>query len=389
MKRMSKSLVFVLFISLLLLFSAPAFATTNEDNLVSSVSSIPGANRVAEDVEGESFNLQNRLTPAITGLKFSAGTAPAALNTEALKFGNLRSMRTTDNSNTYAEWRFHQADDTTINGNEDAYIALGNRSYDVTDLSYQVLEFDMTTMTSFPSNLSIFSEWRGSDNSGRERVRFGSYYDDDGLWHFGDKTLLIEQNEWVHITLVFAIRRSGSSAYDFTETVARIFVNGELYNEITPYKDASLASGVRLRQHYLAVGWLYGKVGARPGMDENASVCIDNVTLTTLNRANYGGNLEEVFSGSFTNLNKYSGKEIVYKSGYPLPSSAMAMATVTKENGDVLPFSTLEDAVEYVSTHSLTGAKVTLLADQYNPIEITNALTLDSAGHTLRGAFIV
>lgn len=385
MKRICRFSALFLLLSILFVSSALAVSSANESALSSAVSSIPGANRNFEDVEGESFSLQNRLTPAITGTKFSKGSTPSALNTSSLKFGHLRSIKTTDGSNTYAEWRFHQADATTINGSEDAYISLGRRSYDITEFSYQVLEFDLSTMTTFPSNLWIFSEWRGSDSSGKERVKFGSYNDTDGLWHFGEKTYEIKQNEWVHITLVFAIRRSGTDAYNFTETVARIFINGEFYNEIIPYPSANLKSGLSMRQHYIGIGWPYGKAGIRTGMDDDCSVCIDNVSLITFDRSTYSGNLEKVFADDFTNLSAFTGGEILYSPTYTFPSDAFAVATVTDKNGNSTPASSLEDAVSYVKDNALKDAKVTLLADQYNTINIPVALTLDLNGHTLYG----
>ncbi|MBR2612571.1 MAG: hypothetical protein IKC72_05825 [Clostridia bacterium] len=385
MKRICRFSALFLLLSILFVSSALAVSSTNESSLSSAVSSIPGASRNAEDVEGESFSLQNRLTPAITGTAFSKGSVPSALNASSLKFGHLRSMKSADGKNTYAEWRFHQADATTINGREDAYISLGKRSYDITEFSYQVLEFDLTTMTTFPSNLWIFSEWRGSDSSGKERKQFGSYNDTDGLWHFGDKTYEIKQNEWVHITLVFAIRRSGTDAYNFSETVARIFINGELYNEIIPYPSANLASGIGMRQHYIGIGWPYGKAGIRTGMDDDCSVCIDNVALTTFDRSTYLGNLEAVFADDFTNLGAFTGDEIIYSPAYTFPSDAFAVATVTDKNGNITPYASLEAAVAYVENNALTDAKVTLLADQYNPIDIPVALTLDLNGYTLYG----
>ena len=382
MKQVCRFLPLFFLLSLLFVTVASSINTTNESTVASSVSSISGASRVVEDLEGESFNVQNRLTPAIVGTTFQQGSAPSALRIDSLKFGNFRSVISVDGANTYGEWRFHQADETTINGLEDAYIALGNRAYVISDYSYQVLEFDLTTMTTFPSNLWIFSEWRGSDGSGKERVKFGSYNDSDGLWHFGDKTLAIEKNEWVHITLVFAIRREGS---DYTSTVARIFVNDEFYHEIKPYPNAKLDAGISLKQHYIGIGWPYGKGAIRPGMDENASVCVDNVALTTFDRSSYSGNLEKVFASDFNNLSAFTGKEIVYKNGYTFPSSALAVATVSDKNKNVTSFATLQDAIDYVEDNKLASATIQMLADQYHPVEIAYPLTLDKNGKTLHG----
>ena len=385
MKKICRFLAMLLLLTIVLTPCVLAVDTSAEATLKGAVSSVSGATRYAEDLEGESFSVQKRLTPAITGTTFSTGATPDEIRTDSLKFGHLRTMTSTDGTNTYAEWRFHQADGTTINGSEDAYITLGKRSYVIDDYSYQVLEFDLTTMTTFPSNLWIFSEWRGSDNTGKERVKFGSYNDEDGLWHFGDKTLEIKQNEWVHITLVFALRNTGTGASDYSTTVARIFINGEFFNEIIPYPSASLKDGVSMKQHYIGVGWPYGKAGARTGMDENPSVCIDNVTLTTLDRSSYSGNLEQVFADNFTNLSAFSGKEIVYTPTYTFPSSALAAAAVTDKNGNKTYYTTAEAAVAYIKENALTDAKLTLLADQYFPLEITAPLTLDTAGHTLWG----
>ncbi len=388
MKRFCRFLAMFLLLTTILAPSAMAVNTPNEEAITSSVSSVAGANRIFEDFEEESFSQQNQLTPAIVGTAFKKGSVPSATALNSLKFGNLRSVISADGLNTYAEWRFHEADEITINGKEDAYVSLGKRSYDITNFSYQVLEFDLTTMTTFPSNLWIFSEWLGSDSSGTERVAFGSYNDTDGLWHFGDKTLKIEENEWVHITLVFSIQRTGTDAYNFSTTTARIFINGELYNEIHPYSKANLGSGVAMKQHYLGIGWPYGEAGYRTGMDENCSVCFDNVTLTTFDRSTYTGNLEDVFASDFTNLSDFDGEEFVYSPEYVFPSSSLAVATVTDPQGKITSFVTLESAVEFVTENALSDAKITLLADQYHPIKINTALTLDLNGHTLYGQAI-
>ncbi len=385
MKRLLRFLIMFLIVSLVFVPSVFAIDSNGETQLNSEVASIAGASRLSEDFEGESFSKQNRLTPDIVGTEIASGSIPSGTPANSLKFGHYRSMCSVDGINTFGEWRFHQADEVTINGNEDAYIALGERSYSLTDLSYQVLEFDITTMTTFPSNVWIFSEWRDSTGTGRVRVKFGSYNDEDGLWYFGDKTLKIEKNSWVHITIVFEIHEtSGEGTLDYSTSVARVFADGEFLCDVYPYSTAVISSDRYLRQHYLGVGWPYGKAGHRTGMDENASVALDNVVLTRMDKTTYDGALSDVFSSDFTNLDAYEGKEIVFSTSYTYPSAQMALATVSV-GSNTFSFGTLEEAVAYVKGAGLSDATVKLYADQYNSIEITSPMTLDLNGHQLLG----
>lgn len=382
MKKLTRFLTLFVLISLVFVSGAFAVDTENEKEVLESIEVMDGVSRIYEDFEGESFSYQKALTQEQEGLKISTGSVPAAVSVGSMKFGHFRSVSSLDGKNTFGDWRFHEACET-VNTSSDAYIAFGDRNYDVTPLSYQVFEFDMSTMTSYPSNFWIFSEWRDSNSGGKRRYAFGSYNDSDGLWHFGDTTLKIKKNEWVHVTIVIAIRctDNGTTA-DYTASVGRIFINGELVNEIYPYEQAVISSSLTLRQHYLGVGWPYGNAGARLGMDDNSSVAIDNVALTRCQKEGYRGDLDSIFDEGFTDLTKYGGKEIIYDAAYSHSTAPMASATV--EVGDqTLEFGSAQAAADYVKANKVENATLKLYDDVYHELQIDAPLLLDLNGHTL------
>ena len=154
-------------------------------------------------------NAANIAATEPTNIGYNSGTVNLAQKVSTNpKYGHLRTI-VSPSGNAYLDYTFYrdwQSTDST--SSTDSYIASAVRR-NLSGVQYYVSEFDMTTRTQYPGNLTVLAEYRVSsetpyDVSGSSRLRsnYGQYDAATGLWTFGDKQVKLEANEWVHITYV-------------------------------------------------------------------------------------------------------------------------------------------------------------------------------------------
>ena len=393
MKKLTKLLVFVCSLALLVgcIFAIASFAA-NEDLEVA----IPDAKRTHIDFTDIVYDrMKNDNGANVASPQLTIGSHPI---TEMVlgKYGHLRTVKSPLDDNTWYEWLF-EYDNTAGTTNHDSVLAIESQ-LDVSDISYYIQEFDMTTRTNFPGNMQILFDSRafnGSTQAFLHRLPLAQYNSADKSWHAGDSSFTLEPSEWVHITIVTKIVKEyktvdGVTKKNYGKSVANLYVNGQYIQSKSLMANMDLDADATVRIQYMGIGYSWGT--EHTGTKADDSIVLDNVVKTTIPLVYAVEEEYDELAPLFYEENPITdvtdiSKAIVYTSDYELPETEVGVASYITVDGDEYVLASIEDALALMKEDEAEDAIIKLYANRYKPVYIDYPCTIDLNGFSFLNGY--
>ncbi len=248
------------------------------------------------------------------------------------------------NGNGY--YRYYATLDASGNSNPggtSGYIQMDFGKVSLTELSYFILEFDISS-----ENVPAEGKFHhiGRNSSGNPNGSTTIYVKRNNgkmVFSVNNASFEVAAREWAHLTLVSQV--NGTTGANVSTI---LFVNGERIATLSGYWGSSIVSIDDYR--FLP----------ETNNPEGATLCFDNVTTQTFDKT-YTGSLSELFGDSGTDLNKKMYRDVMWSTDYELPS----FAYVARVDG--VGYSSVAGALAALKE----GGTLELLCD------ITDSLTVD------------
>ena len=179
--------------------------------------------------------------------------------------------------------------------------------------SYLVYEWDMTTETQYPADLSVMFQNSNASTIG-DSVDIFTIDAETRKLVVGDNSYdLGLAGTWHHITVVIKLVANGT---DYTGSLGLLFLDGEKIGEFTPVENNKRKNALRIAMGYF-------KQAKNETLD-NTTLCVDNFVSSTVEKSYAGSpmdNLQKLFNADapLTDLATFGSNEIVYSGAYELP----------------------------------------------------------------------
>lgn len=301
--------------------------------------------------------------------------------------------------NRYFEWTFYTAPGTVADARYQSYPNAVFYS------DYYVFEFDIATATTLPDNFGLHFLCNSQNLATGAEIREGAglfspvIVVDGQLTAGGVAIPANESSDWTHITIaidgvqtpltyeyVDSEGQPASNAYvSYDETTVNVYADGLLIHSSRPWEGKNV---LNFRRAFL--GWHYKSTTP---VTAGESVAIDNWTVTDC--PSDGGTdatrLAELFDGTVTDLDDYTGTEIRYQTNYAYPE-AIGNAYVQTATGDKVTYKTLQAAIDAVGGNEiagdvhLSGAEGVVIDGVYigyPAVQITSPVRIYSHGHAM------
>ncbi len=174
----------------------------------------------------------------------------------------------------------------------------------------------------------------------------------------GGRSVEFGAGEWAHVTLV-----SQSRGKTGTDLSTALFINGERIVTLSQnyWNEIRNPSIVKIDDYRFIPA---------SNNPEGATLCFDNVTLQTFDKA-YNGSLSELFDNQMTNLNQKMYRDVMWSTEYELPKSPAA-----RVNG--VEYGSVTEALAVLRE----GGTLELLRNLTNVLVIDRPMTLVMNGFT-------
>lgn len=383
MKKLIPSLM--LLCSLMLLLSI-IFAVTSFAADKSLSDQIPGAKRTHIDFTDivydrmKNDNGANEASP-----KLEIGTHPIAEMVLG-KYGHLRTVTGLD-GNTWYEWLF-EYDNTEGATNHDSVLLIESQ-LDVSNISYYIQEFDMTTRTDFPGNMQILFDTRaynGSTEAYRHRLSLAQYDAVDSVWKSTNASFSLEANEWAHITIVAKIVMEYKTSDDgvitknYGKSTANLYINGQFFSSQPLMAAADVNADATVKIQYMGIGYSWGV--EHTGTQADDSIVLDNVATTQIPLLYAADKEYDKLAPLFREENPETditdiSTAIVWSSAYSLPDTQVGVAAYIPEEGEEYVASDIEEALWLIKENECETAIIRLYANRYKSVHIDSPCTIE------------
>lgn len=238
-------------------------------------------------------------------------------------------------------------------GGTSAFIMMSYGNLKLSDYSYFVMEFDIST-EDIPATGIFQPTGRNSAGSPMSATQL-TVTNKDGkmVLSLGSGSVTLDPGEWAHVTLI--VQSRGDTSADASATM---FVNGERVSTL----DKFWSSSAVLRLDDLR----FVPSKSNPA---GATLCLDNVVLQTFDKT-YKGGLSNLFGNTTTDLNQKMYRDVMWSTDYELPSVTAAA------RADGVDYVSIEAALKAVSE----GGTLELLRDLSGEIVIDRPMTIITNG---------